>query len=49
MRWIWLAHGLAAALALLVLADAVMDKFGGDALRDLQESIASYRARLKDY
>jgi chorismate synthase len=30
----------------LVLADAVMEKFGGDTVEDLEEAYSSYRARV---
>ncbi len=34
------------AVVALVLADAVMEKFGGDTIGDLEAAVATYRARL---
>jgi chorismate synthase len=42
------ARVVAEAMACLVLADAYMEKFGGDTLADLLASAAAYRARLVD-
>ena len=37
------------AMVAMVLADAVLEKFGGDALGDLKASLAVYRERLADH
>jgi len=39
---------IAEAMAALVLADAVLEKFGGDSLGELQRNLAGYLARLDD-
>ena len=39
---------IAEAMAALVLADAVLEKFGGDSLGELQRNLAAYLARLDD-
>ncbi|MFO0664409.1 MAG: chorismate synthase [Polyangiaceae bacterium] len=37
------------AMMALVLAEAVLDKFGGDSMTELQDNVAGYRARLAAY
>jgi chorismate synthase len=37
------------AMMCIVLADAVLEKFGGDSMRELARSIAGYRAQLAEY
>lgn len=37
------------AMVLLTLADALLEKFGGDALRDVLAAVEHYRARLAGY
>jgi chorismate synthase len=37
---------VAEAMVMLTLADAVLDKFGGDSLVDLKANVASYRERI---
>jgi chorismate synthase len=39
---------IAEAMTALVLADALLEKFGGDTLGDLRASIHQYLARLRD-
>ena len=39
---------IAEAMAALVLADAVLEKFGGDSLGELQRNLAAYLTRLDD-
>jgi chorismate synthase len=34
------------AVVALVLADAMLEKFGGDSLEDVEAALARYRARL---
>jgi chorismate synthase len=34
------------AMMALVLADAVLEKFGGDSLGDIQAAVSAYRARI---
>jgi len=37
------------ALTAIVLADAYLEKFGGDTLAELQERVAAYRERVREY
>jgi chorismate synthase len=37
------------AMACIVLADALLEKFGGDSLRELARNVAGYRAQLAEY
>lgn len=37
------------ALTAIVLADAYLEKFGGDTLEELQERVAAYRERVREY
>jgi chorismate synthase len=37
------------AMVAITLADAVLEKFAGDSLRELESSVQSYRAQLEDY
>jgi chorismate synthase len=37
------------AMACIVLADALLEKFGGDSLRELVRNVEGYRAQLNDY
>jgi len=37
------------AMAALVLAEAMLEKFGGDTLEEVRRNFEAYRARLKDY
>ena len=37
------------AMACIVLADAVIEKFGGDSLRELARNVAGYRTQLSEY
>ena len=47
---IWAAEVVGEAMAALVTADAIVEKFGGDALCDTLANLKNYRARLeKDY
>jgi chorismate synthase len=39
---------IAEAMAALVLADALLEKFGGDTVGDLRASVDQYLARLRD-
>ena len=36
------------AMTALVIAAAVTEKFGGDSMRDLLESVRAYKARIKE-
>ena len=40
---------VAEAMVAWVLAEAYLEKFGGDTLGDLESSLAVYRRRLRDY
>ncbi len=44
---IWAAAVVGEAMAALVMADAIVEKFGGDALCDTLNNLKNYRARLK--
>lgn len=44
---IWAAAVVGEAMAALVMADAIVDKFGGDALCDTLKNLKNYRARLE--
>ena len=47
---IWAAEVVGEAMAAIVTADAIVEKFGGDALCDTLANLKNYRARLeKDY
>lgn len=47
---VWAAETVGEAMAALVMAAAVVEKFGGDALRDTLANLKNYRARLeRDY
>ena len=47
---IWAAEVVGEAMAAIVTADAMIDKFGGDALGDTLANLKNYRARLaRDY
>jgi chorismate synthase len=37
------------AMVAIVLADAILEKFGGDSLRELQQNLQAYRAQLTRY
>jgi chorismate synthase len=37
------------AMACIVLADALVEKFGGDSMRELERNVATYRAQLLEY
>ena len=37
------------AMVAIVLCDAVLEKFGGDSLRELQRNVAGYRAQVEAY
>jgi chorismate synthase len=37
------------AMVCIILADAVIEKFGGDSLRELLRNVAGYRAQLSEY
>ncbi len=37
------------AMVALVLADAVLEKFGGDSMKELQRNVEGYRAQLESY
>jgi chorismate synthase len=37
------------AVTCLVLADALLEKFGGDSLGEIVRNLAAYRADLQDY
>jgi chorismate synthase len=37
------------AMVAIVLAEAVLEKFGGDSMRELQRSVTAYRAQLESY
>ena len=37
------------AMVLLVLAEAVLEKFGGDAMRDLVAAVKHYHARVTEF
>ena len=44
---IWAAAVVGEAMAAIVMADAIADKFGGDALCDTLENLKNYRQRLE--
>lgn len=44
---IWAAAVVGEAMAAIVTADAIVDKFGGDALCDTLQNLKNYRERLK--
>ena len=44
---VWAAEVVGEAMAALVMADAVTEKFGGDALCDTLQNLKNYRARLE--
>jgi chorismate synthase len=37
------------AMMCIVLADAVLEKFGGDSMREIARNVAGYRAQLAEY
>ena len=37
------------AMVALTLADAVLEKFGGDSMRELLDNVARYRERVRAY
>ena len=37
------------AMVCITLADAVLEKFGGDSMRELARNVAGYLAQLKEY
>jgi chorismate synthase len=37
------------AMVALVLCDAVLEKFGGDSMRELARSVSAYRTQLEEY
>jgi chorismate synthase len=37
------------AMTCIVLADAVLEKFGGDSMRELRRNVDGYRAQLGEY
>src|SRR5262249_8503634 len=37
------------AMVCIVLADALLEKFGGDSMRELARNVAGYRAQLAEY
>jgi chorismate synthase len=37
------------AMVCIVLADALLEKFGGDSMRELERNVASFRAQLLEY
>lgn len=43
---VWAAEVVGEAMAALVMADAIVEKFGGDALRDTLKNLKNYRERL---
>lgn len=43
------ASVIAEAMVCLALADALVEKFGGDSLRELVRNVAQYRAQLAEY
>ena len=43
------ASVIAEAMLAIVLADAVLEKFGGDSLRELSRNVAGYRAQVEAY
>lgn len=45
---IWAAAVVGEAMAAIIMADAVAEKFGGDALCDTLQSLKSYRERIKN-
>ncbi|MBQ9486547.1 MAG: chorismate synthase [Selenomonadaceae bacterium] len=46
---VWAAAVVGEAMAAIVTADAIVDKFGGDALSDTLQSLKSYRDRIKNF
>ena len=46
---IWAAAVVGEAMAAIVTADAMVDKFGGDALCDTLQNLKNYRERLKNF
>lgn len=46
---IWAAAVVGEAMAAIVTADAIVDKFGGDALSDTLQNLKSYRERIKNF
>ncbi|RYZ66590.1 MAG: chorismate synthase, partial [Proteobacteria bacterium] len=37
------------AMVAIVLADALLEKFGGDSLKELLRNVAGYRAQIEAY
>ena len=33
----------------ICLADALLEKFGGDSMKELQRNVDGYRAQMRDY
>ncbi len=46
---IWAAAVVGEAMAAIVTADAIVDKFGGDALSDTLQNLKNYRERIKNF
>lgn len=46
---VWAAAVVGEAMAAIVTADAIVDKFGGDALSDTLQNLKSYRERIKNF
>ena len=46
---VWAAAVVGEAMAAIVTADAIVDKFGGDALIDTLQSLKNYRERIKNF
>ena len=45
-RLVWLSFG---EYSSITLADALLEKLGGDSLREMQDNLAAYRRRLAEY
>ncbi len=46
---VWAAAVVGEAMAAIVTADAIVEKFGGDALIDTLQSLKNYRERLQNF
>ena len=46
---VWAAAVVGEAMAAIVMADAITDKFGGDALCDTLQNLKNYRARVENF